>query len=138
MVEKAVRIIREIELAPEDVEKYENCEIISDLLNNEMLGLIEDLDLRKVIRQMRNLHREIRKENYRGYVHTTKELFGKILRADYVLRYHQLEQLSNKLNDSEIKKIRDKKIREVLQKVKHVHENIADKKANLIKKMNIY
>lgn len=41
-IRKATEIIREVKLTPQNVEEYEECEIISDLMDDEMLKHVED------------------------------------------------------------------------------------------------
>jgi DNA-binding TFAR19-related protein (PDSD5 family) len=49
LVKSAVEIIDEIKLTPNDIEKYEECEIISDLLDEEILRSIDDEELRTIL-----------------------------------------------------------------------------------------
>jgi len=138
VVKAAAKIINELRLTPEEIEKYEECEIISDLMDEETLKSIDDEVLRKIILQMRTLHLEVRRMNYAAYIEMAKSLFGKIPNRNYVLKYHELEELSKKLNGDEIKKIREENVRDTLLNIKHVHNNIAEKKANVIRRIKMY
>jgi len=136
-VEKAMKIISELRLTPKNINQYEECEIISDLLDGELLRYMTDEELRKIIQKMRDLHVEVRRMNYAAYIDMAKELFRKIPNRHYVLEYHELEQLSKKISDSEVKKIKEKNIREILDKVKHIHDNIDEKKVNVIRRIKM-
>jgi hypothetical protein len=67
-----------------------------------------------------------------------RELFRKIPDENYILRYHEVEQLSRRIREQEIMQIKDVKLRETLERLKHIHDDIAIKKANIIRRMNLY
>lgn len=137
LLQKATKIINEVKLTPQDVEAYERCEIISDLMDDEMLKQVDDEELREILQEMRRMHVEVRRMNYAAYIHMAKELFEKIPNKSYVLKYHELEQLSKEIGEQEIKRIKDVNARETLKKVKHVHDEIANKKADVIRRIRM-
>lgn len=59
-LETAERIIKEIKLSPENIGAYEDCEIITDLMDEDMLNQINDQDFRRLLHDMRRLHSEVR------------------------------------------------------------------------------
>lgn len=134
----AKKIVSELKLTPEDVDKYEECEIICDLIDREALREIEDEELRRILARMRALHAEVRKANYPAYAEAAKSLFDKLPNKNCVLKYHALEGLSREISDEEIRRIKDESLRYTLAKVKHVHDNIAEKKANVIRRIKLY
>ena len=135
---KATKIINELKLTPKSVEEYEDCEIISDLMDDEMMKHIEDEEFRRVLWEIRRLHVEVRRMNYAAYIDMAKELLGKIPDMRYVLRYHELERLSKKINEDEIGQVRDANIRDTLVKVVHIHDDIVNKKANVLKMIRLH
>jgi hypothetical protein len=136
-IKKATKIINEVRLTPQDVEAYERCEIISDLMDEDMLKQVDDEELRKILLKMRRMHMKVRRMNYAAYIHTARELFEKIPNKNYVLKYHELEQLSKEISEQDIKCIKDANIRKTLKKVKHVHDEIANKKADVIRRIRM-
>jgi hypothetical protein len=72
------------------------------------------------------------------YFSMARELFRKIPDENYILRYHEVEQLSRRIREQEIMQIKDVKLRETLERLKHIHDDIAIKKANIIRRMNLY
>lgn len=137
-IEIAERIIKEIKLTPENIDAYENCEIITDMMDEDVLNEINDQDFRKLLQDMRRLHSEVRRMNYPVYINMARELFEKIPDENYILRYHEVEQLSKRIKEQEIMQIKDVKLRETLERLKHIHDDIAIKKANIIRKMKLY
>jgi hypothetical protein len=120
------------------VDSYEECEIIADLMDDEMVKQIDDEDLRELIQQMRRMYLEVRRINYTAYIATAKEIFGRIANRSSVLQYHQVEQLVKRISEEDISRIKDPKLRETLFHLKHVHDNIAEKKASVIRRMKLY
>lgn len=137
-IEIAERIIKEIKLTPENIDAYENCEIITDMMDEDVLNEINDQDFRKLLQDTRRLHSEVRRMNYPVYINMARELFEKIPDENYILRYHEVEQLSKRIKEQEIMQIKDVKLRETLERLKHIHDDIAIKKANIIRKMKLY
>jgi len=137
-LETAKRIIEEIKLTPENIDAYEDCEIITDLIDEDILNQINDQDFRKLLHNMRRLHSEVRRMNYPAYISMARELFRKIPDKNHILRYHEVEQLSKRIREQEIMQIKDVKLRETLERLKHIHDDIAIKKANIIRRMNLY
>jgi hypothetical protein len=137
-IRKATKIINELKLTPKSVEEYEDCEIISDLMDDEMMKHIEDEEFRRVLWEIRRLHVEVRRMNYAAYIDMAKELLGKIPDMRYVLRYHELERLSKKINENEIGQVRDANVRDTLVKVVHIHDDIVNKKANVLKMIRLH
>jgi hypothetical protein len=136
-IRKITKIINELKLNPKNVDEYEACEIISDLMEDDMIKYIEDKELRMVLQEMRRLHVEVRRMNYNAYIEMAKELLGKIPEMKYVLKYHELERLSKKINEKEIEQIRDTNVKDTLLKIVHVHDDIANKKAAVIRKIKL-
>jgi hypothetical protein len=134
---KATEIINELKLTPKDIDEYEDCEIISDLMDDDMISHVEDGEFRRVLQEMKRKHLEIRRMNYAAYIDMAKELFMKIPNMKYILRYHELEKLSKKFNDKGIEQIKDTDVKEILLKIVHVHDDIANKKANVIRKVKL-
>lgn len=81
---------------------------------------------------------EVRRMNYVAYIDMAKKLFGKIPDKRYVLKYHELEKLSKKISEQDIRQIKDANVRDTLVKVKHIHDDIANKKANVIRRIRLY
>jgi hypothetical protein len=120
------------------VDTYEECEIMADLMDDEMLKQIDDEDLRGLIQQMRKMHLEVRRTNYMAYIDTAREIFGRIADRSSVLQYHQVEQLVKRISDENINRIKDPELRETLFRLRHIHDNIAEKKANVIRRMKLH
>lgn len=138
MINRASKIVKGIKLTPKNMDSYEDCEIMADLMDDEMLKQIDDEDLRGLIQQMRKMHLEVRRINYKVYIDTAREIFGRIANRSSVLQYHQAEQLVKRISEEDIGGVKDPELRETLFRLKHIHDNIAEKKANVIRRMKLY
>ncbi|MFQ5711660.1 MAG: hypothetical protein ACE5GD_07770 [Candidatus Geothermarchaeales archaeon] len=135
LVDRAVKLIRAIGLAEGDVDRFENCEMISDMVTEDMLELVDDRGLVETIKRMRDLHAHIRRANYEVYIEMAKKLFAEIGDRDNVLKYHELEQICQRIRDETLESIDDENLRKTLISVKRIHDNIAERKAELIRRM---
>lgn len=111
---------------------------MADLMDDEMLKQIDDEDLRGLIQQMRKMHLEVRRINYAAYIDTAKEIFGRIADRSSVLQYHQAEQLVKRISDEDISRIKDPELRETLFSLRHINDDIAEKKANVIRRIKLH
>lgn len=138
LINKASKIVKRVKLTPKNMDSFEECEIIADLMDDEMVMQIDDEDLRGLIQKMRRMHLEVRRINYAAYIDTAREIFGRIADRSSVLQYHQAEQLVERISDEDINKIKDPELRETLFCLRHIHDNIAEKKANVIRRIKLY
>lgn len=137
-VYKINKIIVEIGLTPKNIMQYEECEIITDLMDEDIINKVSDLQFRTLLKKMRALHEEIRKMNYEAYIRTAEEIYQRIPNKEDVLKYHDAEQISKILTDDDLIHIEDNRLRDTIRSLQHVHDNIAEKKANVITRMNLY
>ncbi|MCQ5377401.1 MAG: hypothetical protein NO516_05050 [Candidatus Methanomethylicia archaeon] len=121
-IERCIEVAKEIRMTADLVQAYEDCERVSDLICDEGLCTVEDPDLRNVIREMRALHYKVREGYFRSYARKAEDLFSKIPSKANVLKYHEIEELLSGVSDEEIRKIPDDTMREILLKIKHVHD----------------
>ncbi|UCH38085.1 MAG: hypothetical protein JSV76_02680 [Candidatus Bathyarchaeota archaeon] len=137
-VNKINRIIEEIGLTPKNIMQFEECEIITDLMDDDIVNEVPDQQFRILLKKMRALHEEIRKMNYGEYIQTAVDIYQRIPNKEDVLKYHDAEQISKLLTDTDLTCIQDNQLRNTIRALKHVHDNIAEKKANVIRRMNLY
>jgi hypothetical protein len=137
-INKINGIIEEIGLTPTNIMQYEECEIITDLMDDDIVNEVTDQQFRILLKKMRALHEEIRKMNYDEYIRTAVDIYQRIPNKEDVLKYHDAEQISKLLTDTDLTRIQDNQLRNTIRALQHVHDNIAEKKANVIKRMNLY
>ena len=138
LIMQVSKIAKKIELRPDNIDSYENCEVMADLMDEPLVKEIQDEGLRKLIVEMRKLHREVRRANYPVYIETAKEIFDRISNRSYVIDYHRAEQLVKEIPEAAIQQIAEPTLRETLLRLKHIHNNIAEKKATVLRSMKLH
>jgi len=132
ILERCEAMAREIGITKDQVQEYEDCERISDILGDDIVRLIDDVELRTTIIKMRRLHRKIRAQHSAPFISKAKDLYGKLPAMEHVLAYHCLEQLLEKIDDSSIEAITDPEMRALMSSIKHVHDKgYAERKAQI-------
>jgi len=120
-IKKCKKMVARIGIRTEQVQAYEDCERISDIICDDIVELIDDADLQDTIKKMRRLHAEIRAEHAAPFIKKAKELYGRLPDSKSVLTYHQVEQLLEKVDDAAIAG-EEPEMRDLLGAIKHVHD----------------
>jgi len=135
VLRRAMEIVKELDLTAKNVDNYEDTEQISRLI--APFGSIEDNVYQTAAwvgalhMSQHNLNRE---EQYQAHVRAFRDIFSRLpVQGEpkhIVTTYHQLEQLSQELNDADPASL-DPEIKEILQAVDHVHDDLAARMARL-------
>jgi hypothetical protein len=136
-LERLKKIIDEIGLTPQNIMEFENCEIISDLMEEGAVSSVKDEELRRILSEMRRLHEGVRRSNYAEYHRAAEEIFSRIRKRDWVFRYHEAEQLAKTLGEKGMAGVKNERLRDTCLALRHVHDGIALKKASVISRMNL-
>lgn len=118
---RCVDLARRLGITARDVERFEDCERVADMLQDEHIDAIRDEGLRRVVRQMRGEHSPIRASQSSSFARKAEALFALLPRPDAVIDYHSLEQELEAVGDGEIGSVEDRGMRELLHSIKHVH-----------------
>lgn len=138
LLERATRLIGEIDLKIEEVDKLEDCEAISAMITSEVLDLIQDPDLKKAILWLKTAHDVIPsiRRWRRNFAEVTKRLFEKAGGGERVKRYHELEQVCDSLQERDLESLTDARLTETIRAVKHVHDDMLERRINLVKRIH--
>lgn len=135
VLRRAMKIISDLSLTPENVNDYEETEMIAGLI--APFGSIED-DVYPTAVWVSSLHMDMgrlqRFEHYQAHVRAFKDIFSRLPARGEPKRiattYHQLEQLSRELGDGDLASV-DPGIGRVIQAVNRVHDGMEAKKVKL-------
>lgn len=136
IIRKCTKMVKKIGVSTEQVQVYEDCERISDMLCDDIVKVIDDAELRNTIKRMRRLHAKIRVQYAAPFIGKAKDLFKKLPNDKSVLTYHEIEQLLEKVDDEEIIKIEEPGMRALLDAIKHAHDKgHAERKAEIFEEI---
>ncbi|MBI4303281.1 MAG: hypothetical protein HY665_02950 [Chloroflexi bacterium] len=141
VLKRAVEIVDELGLTAGNVDDYEDIEIISRFI--APFGTVED-KVYETAAWVSGLHLSIprlkRQELYQAHVRAFKDIFSRLpAEGDpkhIGTTYHQLEQLSREVSDSDLATI-DPEIARALKAVNQVHDNLEAKDARLKKRYGL-
>lgn len=137
-MEKAATLIRELEIGElQDAEKYEKCETIARLAPREVVDLIDDPQVKEGVAWLKEAHRNIPSiaEWREVFAQTIQLLFKKAGGMDRVKKWHELEELCEKISDEELKNV-DKNLREAIIWVQHIHDNSPERRLEIMRRIN--
>jgi hypothetical protein len=106
-------------------------------MDEDAVSSMKDEELKRILREMRRLHEGVRKRNYTEYHRAAKGIFSRIGRRDWVFKYHEAEQLAKKLDEDKMAEVKDPRLRNTCQALRHIHDGIAMKKARVIGRMDL-
>ncbi len=136
VLKRAEEIIVELALSPDNVDDYENTEIITRLICP--FGSMGD-EVYKTAVWVSDLHMSVRKpnrfeESYQAHVRAFQDILSRLpVKGEprhIVTTYHQLEQLGREVDSNDLASV-EPKIREALLAVNQVHEGAQSKEAKL-------
>jgi len=117
-----VRLAKKLGISADDVEKFEDCERVTDMLQDEYIEAIGDEELRRAVRLMKKEHAPIRAQHPEPFARKAESLYGLLPSYDAVIWYHRLEQGLEGVDGAALEQVRDPGMRSLLLAVKHVHD----------------
>ncbi|MBA7593617.1 hypothetical protein ES703_00546 [subsurface metagenome] len=137
-MEKAATLIRELEMRElQDAEKYEKCETIARLAPQEVVDLIDDPQVKEGVTWLKKAHRDIPSlaKWRKTFAQTIQLLFKEAGGIDRVKKWHELEEVCDKISEEELKNI-DKNSRDAITWVQHIHDNSPERRLEIIRRIN--
>jgi uncharacterized protein YoxC len=140
-LDRAVEIVKELGLTVQNLDDYENTELICDFI--APFGSQEDEVFQTAVWEAAlhlSMPRLNRQERYKAHVRAFQDIFSRLpARGDpkhIVTVYHQLEQMVHELDEKDLASL-DAETRDALQAVKRVHADLAAKAARLKEKYGL-
>jgi len=137
-MEKAATLIRELEMRKlQDAEKYEKCETIARLAPQEVVDLVDDPQVKEGVTWLKKAHRDILSlvKWRKTFAQTIQLLFKEAGGIDRVKKWHELEEVCDKISEEELKNI-DKNSRDAITWVQHIHDNSPERRLEIIRRIN--
>ena len=141
VLRRSVEIVNELSLTPENVDEYENTEIIAGLI--APFGSADD-GVYKTAAWISDLHRDTgrikRLEQYQAHVQAFNDIFSRLPAKGepkhITTIYHQLEQFGHELDDADLAKM-EPEIGRAIQAVNRVHNDMTKSTAKLKKRYGL-
>ena len=135
VLERVIKIVKELSLTPANVDTYEATETISDII--APLCSREE-EVYQTAAWIAKLHEDMprsgREEKCQAHVQAFRDIFSHLpAQGDPKLiatTWHQLEQLARELDEVALASL-DPTTRETIQAVNHVHDDMKAKRARL-------
>ncbi|MBI4187871.1 MAG: hypothetical protein HY529_01555 [Chloroflexi bacterium] len=124
---RSVEIVKELRLAPNNIDDYECTEAISGMI--APFGNRDD-EVYHAASWISGLHQSMsrldRDERYQKHAHAFRDLFARLpVKGDpkhITTTYHQLEQLARELDEKSLASL-DSETRRTIDTVNHIHED---------------
>ncbi|MBI2287911.1 MAG: hypothetical protein HYY41_05055 [Chloroflexi bacterium] len=137
---RAVDIVKELQLNPNNIDDYECTETISGMI--APFGNRDD-EVYQTASWISGLHQGMRRldrdERYQNHVRAFRDLFARLpIKGDpkhITTTYHQLEQLARELDEKTIASL-DPDTRQTINTVNHIHED-STRRARLQKRYGL-
>lgn len=141
VIRRAHEIIERLNLTPENVELFEDCERISHAVVSYSFPSFEVRDILDTCTWVHRLHEPVYRSRFPKYLDAAGDVFNRLpVKGDAkeaITEYHQLEQLLNEIGDEELASITDGNVRQTLEAVRVVHDNNLAKKTKLKEKYGL-
>jgi hypothetical protein len=137
-IEKAAKLIRELGIRElSDAENYERCEDIARLAPQEVISLIDDPHLREGLTWLKKIHSDTPSiVKWRGaFARTIQLFFREVGGVDRVKKWHELEQICERISEEELKKA-DGSLKKAVRFVQQIHDNSSERTINVVRKIN--
>ncbi|WP_455285858.1 hypothetical protein [[Eubacterium] cellulosolvens] len=135
VVSRAEEIVRQLDLAPENIELFEDCERILHEVFSYSFPSYEETEILTVSRWVHELHEPIYRERFPSYLKAAEDVLARLPVSgnakDLVTKYHQLEQLAKEIGDKELASIEDARFKETIKGIWSVHDSNLAKKTRL-------
>lgn len=140
VLNRAVAIIKELGVTADNAQRFEDGERVCGLIASK-LASSEDEEVRQIAEWVRELHKRNYASRSQAYAAAARDVFAKFpakgAPRDIITTWHQLEQLCRELSDRDISSIEDAAIKEAIQAVKHVHDDLQQQRIDFIKRYHL-
>jgi len=139
VLKRAIAIIREMGVSPENAQRFEDGERICYFLVSK-LGSGEDEEVRRIAEWVAGLHRHY-PERGQAYAKAARDIFGNLpakgSAQEVITTWHQLEQLCRELDDGLLSSVKDAAVKDAIRAVQHIHDDNKQRRAELLQRYHL-
>ena len=140
VLNRVIAIIKEMGVTAENAQRFEDGERICGLIASK-LASGEDEEVRQIAEWVRNLHKRNYADRSQAYAAVARDVFAKFpakaAPKDIITTWHQLEQLCRELTEADIASVEDGAIRDAFLAVRHVHDDLKERRIEFMKRYHL-
>jgi len=140
VLSRAIAVIKEMGVTADNAQRFEDGERVCGLIASKLAGG-EDEEAREIAEWVMALHHRTYAKRSQAYAAAARDVFANLPAwgspREIITTWHQLEQLCRELNEEDISSVEDAAIRGAIQAVKHVHDDLQQRRIDFIKRYHL-
>ena len=133
-IDEIVYTIKEIELKPDEVELFEDCESVTNIMIGQILEMLSDQEMKNDVLWLQEQHKKANAKRWTRIKELAENLFEEAGGSKRIKRYHSIEAACRNVSLEDIDTIEDAEIRETVLKVRYIHDNMLERMTQTISK----
>jgi hypothetical protein len=121
--DKILRVIGEMDLKPSEIEHLEDCEMVTNLIIGQVMEMMDDPEMRKDVLWLQAEHIKPNMKRWTRIVRLTKNFWEKAGGGGRVKKYHSIEESCREISDEDLQSIAEPEVREIVKKIRHIHDD---------------
>ena len=132
-IDEIIDTIKDIDLKPGEVELLEDCESVTNIMIDPVLEILSD-EMKEDIQWLQEEHKKANTKRWTRIKELAEKLFKEAGGSKRIKKYHSIEAACRKVSLEEIEAIEDTDIKEIVLKVRHIHDNMLERMTRTISK----
>ncbi|MDP2660902.1 MAG: hypothetical protein Q8R28_09260 [Dehalococcoidia bacterium] len=141
VLKRAANTVEELGLTPENMDLFEDCEFICDLITPQASLSATAPDIWETAQWVRLLHMELSGGKNQAYAEAARDIFAKLPgngnAKEIITTYHQLEQLHRHVSEESLASIADARVRDTILALRHIHDNPDERRAKIVERYKL-
>lgn len=141
VLKRAATIVEELGLTPENMDLFEDCEFICDLITPQASLAATAPDIWETAQWVRLLHTEFSAWKSQAYAEAARDIFatlpGNGNAKEVITTYHQVEQLHRHVSEESLASLADARVRDAILALRHIHDNPDERRARIVERYRL-
>ena len=141
VLKRAVEIVQELGLTPENMDGFEDCEFICGLIAPRASLSSSAPEIWETAHWVRSLHGEFYKGEDQAYAQAARDIFAQLPgegnAKEVITTYHQLEQLHRHISEESLATLADARVRDTILALRHIHDNPEKRRARIVERYKL-
>lgn len=136
VLKRAVGIVEELGLTPQNMDLFEDCESVCDLVTPRASLAFTAPEIWETAHWVRLLHAGLFGAENQPYAEAARDIFAQLPSKgnakEVISTYHQLEQLHRHISEESLASLADARIKDTILALRHIHDNPGERRARII------